>query len=71
MAIDIEDVKFDRYFEENSSEYKARVTEIFTKIIYVDALSIEDAIERIEDRYLNGNLIFSDLDYDDLEIEFI
>ncbi len=51
-------------------KYKVEITETLQKIIVIDALSEEDAIEKVKSEYSSERIILDSNDFVDVEITF-
>jgi len=51
------------------SEYTVRVTEISSRLVTVDVLNAEDAIDMVQQQYADGEIVFDFNDYDDVKFE--
>lgn len=51
------------------SEYTVRVTETLSRLVMVDVLDVEDAIDVVQDQYNNEEVILDASDFDDVKFE--
>ena len=51
------------------SEHTVRVTETLSRLVTVDVLDTEDAIEMAQDQYNNEEIVLDASDFDDVKFE--
>ena len=53
----------------NMSEYTVRVTETLSRLVTVDVLDVEDAIDMVQEQYNNEEIVLDVTDFDDVKFE--
>lgn len=53
------------------SEYTIRVTETSSRLVTVNVLDTEDAIEMVQDQYSNEEIVLDSTDFDDVKFEVV
>lgn len=51
------------------SEYTIRVTETLSRLVTVDVLDTEDAIDMVRQQYSDEEIVLDETDYDDVKFE--
>jgi len=51
------------------SEYRIRVTETLSRLVTVDTLDAEDAIDMVQEQYTNEEIVLDETDFDDVKFE--
>jgi len=51
------------------SEYTIRVTETSSRLVTVDVLDAEDAIDMVQQQYADEEIVLDSNDYDDVKFE--
>ena len=51
------------------SEYTVRVTETLSRLVTVDVLDVEDAIDMVQEQYANEEHVLDASDFDDVRFE--